>query len=236
MNRVPGLVRNCGGEPSDAPTALPLHDVTCTDASELVAFTPAYGPTTPAGPGVEVVLGPDRVVRAVAQSRGHDARRRPDLPAGHRGDGRTAGHGRGRRPPRRTRPPRGRLRRDPPHPRRDHGRQRRAAAWCATVRSRSPSGGTAWCIRASRASPTAGSSGATRAPSPASTPGAGPCWSPSTAVRPTTSGSASPKPPTWPAPSAWSTRSTSTAGAPPRSPWTGSWPPTLRHHRRAPRG
>ncbi len=70
VNRVPGLVRNCGGEPSDAPTALPLHDVTCTDASELVAFTPAYGPTTPAGPGVEVVLGPDRVVRAVAQSRG----------------------------------------------------------------------------------------------------------------------------------------------------------------------
>ena len=35
---------------------LPLHDFTCTDDSELVAFTAEYGASTPAGPGREVVL------------------------------------------------------------------------------------------------------------------------------------------------------------------------------------
>ena len=36
---------------TDPPTALPLHDVTCTDDSELVAFTPAVRPGDPVGGG-----------------------------------------------------------------------------------------------------------------------------------------------------------------------------------------
>ncbi|HEV7147913.1 MAG TPA: phosphodiester glycosidase family protein, partial [Pedococcus sp.] len=56
LNRVPGLIRNCGGDNGDAPTALPLHDTTCTDPNELVLFTPAFGSSTPSGPGAEAVL------------------------------------------------------------------------------------------------------------------------------------------------------------------------------------
>lgn len=69
VNRVPGLIRNCGGDPTDSPTALPLHDLTCTDASELVAFTSEYGSSTPAGAGREVVVEQGRVV-AVHDTRG----------------------------------------------------------------------------------------------------------------------------------------------------------------------
>lgn len=70
LNRVPGLIRNCGGDSSDQPTPLPLHDVTCTDPDELVAFTAAFAGSTPTGPGAEVVLDrQDRVVR-VARERG----------------------------------------------------------------------------------------------------------------------------------------------------------------------
>jgi hypothetical protein len=69
IDRVPGLIRNCGGTPDDLapdgqPTGRPLHDTTCTDPDELVAFTPQYAPTTPAGPGLEAVL--DRHQRVVA--------------------------------------------------------------------------------------------------------------------------------------------------------------------------
>ncbi|MEU9201505.1 phosphodiester glycosidase family protein [Streptomyces sp. NPDC048332] len=56
IDRVPGLIRNCGGTADDTPTSLPLHDVTCSDADELVAFTPDYGRQTPVGEGVEAVL------------------------------------------------------------------------------------------------------------------------------------------------------------------------------------
>ncbi|MFJ8542580.1 phosphodiester glycosidase family protein [Streptomyces sp. NPDC093586] len=56
VNRVPGLIRNCGGTAGDQPTSLPLHDVTCTNANELVAFTPEYGKRTPSGEGLEAVL------------------------------------------------------------------------------------------------------------------------------------------------------------------------------------
>ncbi|AIV33023.1 phosphodiester glycosidase family protein [Streptomyces sp. CCM_MD2014] len=56
VNRVPGLIRNCGGGAGDAPTPLPLHDVTCTNPDELVAFTPDYGDRTPGGEGLEAVL------------------------------------------------------------------------------------------------------------------------------------------------------------------------------------
>ncbi|WP_207222702.1 phosphodiester glycosidase family protein [Herbihabitans rhizosphaerae] len=56
INRVPGKIRNCGGVGGDQPTERPLHDVTCTDPDEIVAFTPELGVPTPAGPGVEAVL------------------------------------------------------------------------------------------------------------------------------------------------------------------------------------
>ena len=69
VDRVPGLVRNCGGDSTDSPTDLPLHDLTCTDGSELVAFTPEYGGSTPAGDGREVVLE-HGVVTAVRDGRG----------------------------------------------------------------------------------------------------------------------------------------------------------------------
>jgi hypothetical protein len=70
LNRVPGLIRNCGGTADDAPTALPLHDVTCTDPDELVVFTPAFGATTPKGAGAEAVLDRQGRVVSVADSRG----------------------------------------------------------------------------------------------------------------------------------------------------------------------
>jgi hypothetical protein len=70
LNRVPGLIRNCGGDPSDQPTFHPLHDVTCTDPDELVAFTPAFGASTPTGPGAEVVLDRQGRVTRVMDERG----------------------------------------------------------------------------------------------------------------------------------------------------------------------
>ncbi|MFJ6026600.1 phosphodiester glycosidase family protein [Pseudarthrobacter sp. NPDC092424] len=69
INRVPGLIRNCGGT-DDTPTNLPLHDLTCTDADEIVTFTPEFGPTTPSGPGLEAVLDAHGTVTAVNHTRG----------------------------------------------------------------------------------------------------------------------------------------------------------------------
>lgn len=69
VNRVIGLIRNCGGDPTDQVTSLPLHDVTCTDDAELVAYTPDFAASTPAGEGAEVVLQGKRVV-AVKATRG----------------------------------------------------------------------------------------------------------------------------------------------------------------------
>lgn len=70
VNRVPGLIRNCGGNPGDLPTSSPLHDVTCTNADELVAFTPDYGPRTPRGEGLEAVLDADDRVVELRSPRG----------------------------------------------------------------------------------------------------------------------------------------------------------------------
>ncbi|HLT85469.1 MAG TPA: phosphodiester glycosidase family protein [Phototrophicaceae bacterium] len=69
LNRVPGLVRNCGGL-DDLPTTLPLHDVTCTDDAELVAFTGHFAERTPAGEGVEVALDATGRVLEVRDERG----------------------------------------------------------------------------------------------------------------------------------------------------------------------
>lgn len=66
---MPGLVSNCGGT-DDTPTNLPLHAFTCTDADEIVAFTPEFGPSTPSGAGLEVVLDAQGTVTAVNHTRG----------------------------------------------------------------------------------------------------------------------------------------------------------------------
>ncbi|MGP4009761.1 phosphodiester glycosidase family protein [Streptomyces sp. 4N124] len=65
INRVPGLVRNCGGVGGDSPTEVPQHDVTCTDPDEIVEFTDELGASTPAGDGVEAVLDASGRVREV---------------------------------------------------------------------------------------------------------------------------------------------------------------------------
>jgi hypothetical protein len=70
LNRVPGLIRNCGGTLDDFPTWRPLQDFTCKDDAEMVLFTPAFGSTTPAGPGAEAVLNRAGRVVAVFHSRG----------------------------------------------------------------------------------------------------------------------------------------------------------------------
>src|SRR3954454_20176961 len=69
-NRRPGLIRSCGGDGGDRPTDAPLHDVTCTDASELVQITPRFGARTPPGARVEAVVGPDGRARALRTRRG----------------------------------------------------------------------------------------------------------------------------------------------------------------------
>src|SRR3954451_3906117 len=70
LNRVPGLIRNCGGTRDDLITWRPLHDITCTDDAERVLFPPEFGPTPPAGAGAEAIFdGAGRVV-AVHASRG----------------------------------------------------------------------------------------------------------------------------------------------------------------------
>lgn len=56
LNRKPGLIRGCGGVGGDEPTENPKHDFTCTDSSELIQFTPAFGQTTESGSGAEAAL------------------------------------------------------------------------------------------------------------------------------------------------------------------------------------
>ncbi|MDL4814327.1 phosphodiester glycosidase family protein [Actinomadura opuntiae] len=70
VDRLPGLVDNCGGVGGDQPTERPQHDVTCTDPDELVAFTPVYGASSPAGAGVEAVLDGSGRVTDLRESRG----------------------------------------------------------------------------------------------------------------------------------------------------------------------
>ncbi|MFF8806215.1 phosphodiester glycosidase family protein [Streptomyces omiyaensis] len=69
VNRMPGEIWNCGGVGGDLPTQRPQHDVKCTDASELVRFTPEWG-APPAGPGAEAVLDAQGRVTAVRSTRG----------------------------------------------------------------------------------------------------------------------------------------------------------------------
>lgn len=68
INRRPGAVRSCGGVGGDTPTEAPLHDVTCTDDSELIAFDAAWG--GPAGDGAEVAVALDRAGTVVGTADG----------------------------------------------------------------------------------------------------------------------------------------------------------------------
>lgn len=70
LNRVPGLIRNCGGTPDDSYTSHPQQDVTCTDPDEVIAFDSAYGASLPTGAGAQVVLDARGRVVAVAGQRG----------------------------------------------------------------------------------------------------------------------------------------------------------------------
>jgi hypothetical protein len=70
LNRIPGVIRNCGGVGGDVPTERPAHDFTCSDPSEIVAFTPDGFPRLPAGPGVEVVLDAAGTMAAVRERSG----------------------------------------------------------------------------------------------------------------------------------------------------------------------
>lgn len=65
LNRIPGLIRNCGGTADDLPTSGPLHDVTCTDPDELIAFDSTYAALTPSGLGAEVILDHRGTVTAI---------------------------------------------------------------------------------------------------------------------------------------------------------------------------
>lgn len=71
VNRTRGLVAGCGGRGGDRPTQRPDPVLVCTDASELILFTPSYGARTrtPLG-GVEAVVRDDvvRTVRAGGNS------------------------------------------------------------------------------------------------------------------------------------------------------------------------
>jgi hypothetical protein len=70
LNRVPGVIRNCGGVGGDIPTERAAHDLTCTDPSEIVAFTPDGLSRLPRGAGVEVVLDREGKVAAVRDRSG----------------------------------------------------------------------------------------------------------------------------------------------------------------------
>ena len=70
LDRIPGLIRGCGGTGGDQPTQAPLHDVTCTDDSELIRYDARFGAATDAGPGAEAVLAPDGTVTALREGRG----------------------------------------------------------------------------------------------------------------------------------------------------------------------
>jgi exopolysaccharide biosynthesis protein len=69
IDRVPGLIRNCGGA-NDLPTPRALQDVTCTNPNELVTFTQEFGPSTPAGPGIEVAVDSHDTVTSISETRG----------------------------------------------------------------------------------------------------------------------------------------------------------------------
>lgn len=77
VNRVPGLLRDCG-RAGAVPTTHPVQDITCTEADDLVLFTPQFAAPLPTGAGTQVVLdGAGEVVSVGARVGG-------SVPAGGR--------------------------------------------------------------------------------------------------------------------------------------------------------
>ncbi len=70
LNRASGLIRSCGGVGGDQPTQRPLHDVTCTDSSELIVLRRVFGASAPDGDGVEAAVDPAGRVRELRDHRG----------------------------------------------------------------------------------------------------------------------------------------------------------------------
>ena len=70
LNRDPGLIRACGGVGGDRPTWQPLHDVTCTDPSELIVVRREFGRSAPAGDGIEAELDAAGTVHQLRFRRG----------------------------------------------------------------------------------------------------------------------------------------------------------------------
>ena len=187
IDRVPGLIRNCGGR-DDQPTIEPLHDFTCTDNGELVAFTTEFGPNTPTGPGLEAILDRHSRVVSLRSPRGGP------LLSGYRSVQATGDQV-------------GRLQRprssvigsacrpdcwadgDPVRPTRaDVDRQRRPGAGARRPAARHAAAPTASSGRPSRASTTASAPSGIRGPSPASTPTAAPSSRPPTGAAPASLG------------------------------------------------
>jgi exopolysaccharide biosynthesis protein len=71
INRIPGIVQDCG-RPGSQPTAQPRQDITCTEDSELVLFTDQFGTATPTGSGTQAHLGPGGMVLSVSSQNGGD--------------------------------------------------------------------------------------------------------------------------------------------------------------------
>ncbi|WP_165967251.1 phosphodiester glycosidase family protein [Jeotgalibacillus sp. S-D1] len=71
INRMPGVIRSCGGV-DDHPTNNPRHDVTCTDDDELILFNDVFGAATPEGQGVEVILDESDIVVEIRTERGNE--------------------------------------------------------------------------------------------------------------------------------------------------------------------
>jgi hypothetical protein len=70
INRMPGEIPACGGRGGDRPTERPSAVATCTDPSELVLFTPDWGPRTPRRAGSLDAVVQDGVVTGLRRGGG----------------------------------------------------------------------------------------------------------------------------------------------------------------------
>jgi hypothetical protein len=70
VERTRGLIPACGGRGGDLPTTRPNAALTCTDASELILLSPAYGARPPREGGVEAVLRDGKVAEVRAPGTG----------------------------------------------------------------------------------------------------------------------------------------------------------------------
>lgn len=71
LNRIPGLIVNCGGVGNLVPFNHPAHDYTCGNPDEIIAFTPSFGDTAVEGEdGYQVTLDGSGTVVSAKPSRG----------------------------------------------------------------------------------------------------------------------------------------------------------------------